>query len=250
MQALDSEDSGDHGKHSEHHGKDNGHHGQLDSGDTLTDEVVIQSADGTEQTIEITINGLDEEKGNPKGQTVDGTRGDDTITTGNGSDIVNGLPGDDVISTGNQDDFVQAGSGDDIVNGGNGKDTISGDAGNDVINGDNGNDILLGGTGNDQIFGGNGNDLLDPGDGFDIMTGGNGSDVFVFDLDGARDEVTDFEDGVDQIRPSRGSRLLTSSSRTAQGEGSQSASMGSTRCFSRTLPMRHSSRPTTSFVTT
>ena len=189
----------------------------LDNGDTLSDEVVIQSADGTEQTIGVTINGIDEEKGNPKGQTVDGTRGDDTITTGNGSDVVNGLPGDDTISTGQQDDLVQAGAGDDTVYGGQGSDTIYGDAGNDTLFGEQGTDEIHGGAGNDMVYGGegkdalygddgadqlfgeNGNDLIDPGAGADIMTGGNGSDVFVFDLDGASDEVTDFEDGTDQI---------------------------------------------------
>ena len=58
---------------------------------------------------------------------------------------------------------------------------------------------ISGGNGKDELFGGDGNDVIDPGAGKDIMTGGLGSDIFVFDLDGARDEVTDFEDGIDHI---------------------------------------------------
>jgi Ca2+-binding RTX toxin-like protein len=72
---------------------------------------------------------------------VNGTSGDDTITTtftdhdgdvvGNGADVVAGGDGDDSIVTGGGNDRVTGGGGSDTINGGNGADTIYG--------GDNGN---------------------------------------------------------------------------------------------------------------
>ena len=99
-------------------------------------------------------------------ETVNGTSGDDTITTYGLSELINGLVGNDTIN---------ARDGDDIVNGGDG------------------NDILKGEAGNDRLIGGLGNDTAD---------GGIGADTFVFDVRPKTanfDHIVNFEIGIDKI---------------------------------------------------
>ncbi|MBX7144598.1 MAG: hypothetical protein K1X79_09125 [Oligoflexia bacterium] len=94
---------------------------------------------------------------------VDGGDGDDTITGGNGKDVLRG------------------GAGNDTISGKNGKDQLFGDDGNDTLNGGNGNDVLDGGAGDDVLNGGNGNDKLTGGDGVDQLRGQNGKDILNID---------------------------------------------------------------------
>lgn len=50
------------------------------------------------------------------------------------------------------------------------------------------------------MTGGSGNDRLSDGAGKrDELTGGSGADVFILADDGARDRITDFENGLDRI---------------------------------------------------
>ncbi|OED96493.1 VWA domain-containing protein, partial [Vibrio breoganii] len=57
-------------------------------------------------------------------------------------------------------------------------DTLDGGSGNDILFGQGGNDILTGGSGDDLLLGGSGDDTLIGGMGEDIMTGGLGADTF------------------------------------------------------------------------
>ncbi|MBZ8118566.1 Hint domain-containing protein [Roseovarius sp. LXJ103] len=70
-------------------------------------------------------------------------------------DIVNGTSGDDTITTAytDQDDDV-VGNGADVVAGGDGNDSIVTGGGNDTIFGGNGSDTINGGNGSDTIYGG------------------------------------------------------------------------------------------------
>ena len=72
-----------------------------------------------------------------------------------------------------------------------------------ALTGGNLDDILVGGAGSDTLSGGGGDDLLVDGAGSDILTGGAGADVFVFELDGATDRITDFDASRDRIDLSR-----------------------------------------------
>ena len=63
----------------------------------------------------------------------------------------------------------------------------------------NGNGAALGTVYNDWMDGMDGNDRLNTGDGNHSLIGGTGADIFIFDLKGGRDTVTDFVRGQDKI---------------------------------------------------
>ncbi|MCQ4143474.1 tandem-95 repeat protein, partial [Vogesella sp. AC12] len=135
-----------------------------------------------------------------------------TVSYGNGEDIVYGTTGGDSLSGGADNDFIdgRAGNdtlhgdtGNDVVLGGHGNDTLYGDAGNDYLDGGRGSDALYGGSGNDVLKGGADSDTLVGGAGNDTLTGGTGIDTFKWTLgdagavgSAARDSITDFKAGV------------------------------------------------------
>ncbi|ETX26988.1 calcium-binding protein [Roseivivax isoporae] len=75
----------------------------------------------------------------------------------------------------------------------------TGGDGDDTLAGAERDDMLVGGAGNDRLSGGGGDDTLFAGIGADTLAGGAGADVFVFDANGRRDIVRDFEPGIDRI---------------------------------------------------
>ena len=113
--------------------------------------------------------------------TTDGTVGDDTISLGDGNDVVAGQEGNDNIN---------AGKGDDL---------ITGDDGNDIINGNDGNDTITGNGGDDLLAGGKGDDTLEGGNGDDVLSGGPGSDKFVFWDSFGHDIIKDYSLHEDNI---------------------------------------------------
>ncbi|MBO1518543.1 retention module-containing protein [Oceanisphaera pacifica] len=151
------------------------------------------------------------------GTTVDVPMGEDSITGGDGNDI---LFGDSFILDGADTGISTRGALQSYVAGQLGKpvsettnqdihqyitenhsefdrstdldsdDNITGGAGNDIIYGGGGNDIIDGGAGNDIIYGGAGNDIISGGTGEDHITGGLGDDIIDLGLnDGAIDIV-------------------------------------------------------------
>lgn len=75
--------------------------------------------------------------------------------------IVNGLDGrDNIQCVGSVSFEVHGGAGKDTITGGNGNDVIYGEAGEDNIQGGGGNDVLVGGAGVDFLSGGSGDDVL------------------------------------------------------------------------------------------
>jgi serralysin len=80
---------------------------------------------------------------------------------------------------------------------------ITGSVTNDLLTGSAADDLILGNDGNDTIDGGAGDDVLFGQGGADRLTGGAGADIFVFDQDILRDQINDFEIGVDRIDLSR-----------------------------------------------
>ncbi|CUH82620.1 calcium-binding protein [Tropicibacter naphthalenivorans] len=167
---------------------------------------------------------------------LDGGAGDDVLMGLGGNDTLNGGSGNDTIKGGREDDLINAGAGDDSVvgqrnrdtiDGGTGNDTIKGGGGGDALFGDSGHDFLKGGTkadlieggadndtlagnrhddtldggaGADLLNGGGDNDSLIGGSGDDTIKGGDGADVFVFASGHDRDQIEDFEIGIDTLQ--------------------------------------------------
>ncbi|WP_430447513.1 MAG: LapA family giant adhesin [Pseudomonas piscis] len=145
--------------------------------------------------------------------------GADTISGGNGNDILfgdlvsfNGVAGEgyqamqayvakqtgvDVskVSASNVHQYITEHYTEFDVSGSHdGNDTLLGGAGNDILFGQGGNDLLDGGKGNDILLGGTGNDTLIGGQGNDILIGGSGADTFVWKAgDTGNDVIKDFK---------------------------------------------------------
>ncbi len=142
-----------------------------------------------------------------------GDRGGDLIFASRGNDTVKGLGGSDSIDGGGGKDMLIGNGGKDMLRGGGGKDTLNGGSGKDQLSGGRGKDDLIGGGGADTLEGdggrdilngGGGRDVLEGGRGNDVLTGGRGPDTFVFGTGSGRDRVTDFQDGLDQIKITSG----------------------------------------------
>ena len=184
----------------------------LNNGGMLPDSFVIRSADGTPQTISITINGrsdavvlapvvtigadpndFDDAGGTPAvtAQTItdvsgsgtfDGSNLADSILAGNGNDTVYGHDGDDqIFGQGGGDTSLFGQRGDDRVSGGEAGDTIYGGSGADMIFGFEGPANTTNNTdrndGGDSLFGGSGADVIYGQDGNDRIIGGFGDDT-------------------------------------------------------------------------
>ena len=131
-----------------------------------------------------------------------GSRANDFLSGGDGSDVIHGRAGDDILSGGPGNDFLVTNDGNDTVYGGDGDDEINGSPsdtsnrdgayrfwqsnGSLLIYGENGTDFIVGGesasrlyggAGNDRLIGRAGDDLLDGGDGDDRLEGGGGNDT-------------------------------------------------------------------------
>ena len=121
------------------------------------------------------------------------------IASDAGFDVANGE--DAFALAAGFDQISETDSLDDIENvvGSNDADSITGDEEDNRLEGLDGDDELLGGGGEDTLLGGTGEDTLDGGGGIDVLTGGSGADTFVFENGTREDDVTDFEDGVDQL---------------------------------------------------
>nr|BFD38848.1 hypothetical protein FFPRI1PSEUD_03470 [Pseudomonas sp. FFPRI_1] len=145
--------------------------------------------------------------------------GADTVSGGNGNDILfgdlvsfNGIAGEgyqalqayvakqsgvDVskVTTSNVHQYITEHYTEFDVSGSHdGNDTLLGGAGNDILFGQGGNDLLDGGKGNDILLGGTGNDTLIGGAGNDILIGGSGADTFVWKAgDTGNDVIKDFK---------------------------------------------------------
>jgi VCBS repeat-containing protein len=196
----------------------------LNTGQVLADSFVVTAADGTTQTIAMTINGNTDSiynviVGAPNQAVVTGTAGADHIIVGAGNLVVNARGGGDLIT-------ILPSSGPHLIRGGSGDDTLdyslfTSDATIDLSNGfatgntfftsignavgGSGNDALIGNAGANKLGGGLGNDSITGGLGADILTGGSGSDTFIFNDNhsgvdqGNRDTITDFVQGVDKL---------------------------------------------------
>ncbi|HEU5267905.1 MAG TPA: glucoamylase family protein [Jatrophihabitans sp.] len=115
--------------------------------------------------------GVEEFATSPRGCTITGTDGPDTLVGTPGPDVICGLGGDDVIRGAGGDDVIYGDAGNDHLMGGGGNDYLYGDDGNDVLSGAGGADVLAGGPGADRLSGDAGADHLDGQGGGDTCIG-------------------------------------------------------------------------------
>ncbi len=133
-------------------------------------------------------------------------KGDDTVHTGSGDDIIFGGKGNDSIDAGDGRNFVLGNKGHDTIIAGKGDDTLSGDKGNDELSGGAGQDYLGGDDGNDYLSGGTGDDTLDGGKGDDDLYGGAGKDSII---GGKGDDLLNGGDGNDALLGGDGDDTLS-----------------------------------------
>lgn len=127
-----------------------------------------------------------------------GSTGNEALTSHGGRDSLYGMDGNDTLSAGDSQDMLDGGAGDDVLDGGDDDDFLTGGDGNDSLIGGAGVDALWGDDGNDTLVGNDGADLLDGGAGADTLIGGLGDDAYT--VDAADDLVTEGADeGYDSL---------------------------------------------------
>ncbi len=121
-------------------------------------------------------------------------------------EYITGSDFNDVLSGDAGNNYMTAGNGRDTLNGGAGGDQLRAgfDLVGDTLNGGDGHDNLVEYGGADRLSGGTGNDVLRGGLADDILTGGTGIDRFYFSFQDlgagvSREQITDFEIGIDKI---------------------------------------------------
>jgi len=138
------------------------------------------------------------------GNIIQGSSGDDDLSTTAANRIIDGDAGNDIISGRSGSDVLVGGLGDDDIKGKGGDDFLYGEAGQDDLDGGAGKDFLAGGVGDDNLSGGSGDDMLLGGEGNDFLVGGAGVDTFAWELGDqgvagapAMDTIADFNNGSD-----------------------------------------------------
>ena len=155
--------------------------------------------------------------GNGGNDVLDGGAGNDTLLGGLGTDTVvytaatagvtvnlgvssaqnvGGGMGIDVLSA--VENATGSVHGDRLIGSG-GHNMLNSGSGNDAVYGGLGNDTVYGGAGHDLIYGNDGNDRLVAQSGNDILVGGAGNDSFVFEMNGGRDRLDDWQNGTDRM---------------------------------------------------
>ena len=209
----------------------------LATGQTVVETITVQTIDGTQQAIAITINGADETliigtagadvlAGAAIGEMILGLGGNDRLSGNGGSDTLDGGTGADSLYGGDSDDVLNFDALDKVQSGGAGVDTlvvgrsISVNLGaSDQISGDSGlatglenvdatfataSVTLVGSTAANILAGGSAGDKLTGGLGVDVLIGNGGTDRFIFrtvseSTATVQDEIADFTHGVDRI---------------------------------------------------
>ena len=137
--------------------------------------------------------------GSKVGETLVGTNANDSFRGAGGGDVLQGGLGDDTYNISDIHDVAveNAGEGIDTV-----ASTVSYTLGANIENLSLIRDLTYGGGNslNNILTGGTGSQILDGKGGDDILTGGVGNDIFVMSRGGGHDAVTDFQNGVDQVR--------------------------------------------------
>ncbi len=141
--------------------------------------------------------------------------GADTITVGDGSNIVRVGAGANTVTTGNGNNLVVGGGDADTITTAGGNDTIDGGAGTNTISAGQGFNTITGGGGADTITALDGGNLVDAGNGTNRVTTGAGADTIVTGtgddtiVSGAGDDLITSRGGADSVDAGAGNDRLT-----------------------------------------
>lgn len=100
-----------------------------------------------------------------------------TVLTGSGADTLTVGDGDNILIAGNGANTMTAGNGANSVTGGDNADTITVGNGGNTVDGGNGANTMTSGSGNDTILSGTGADTIVSGAGADLVTVRGGADT-------------------------------------------------------------------------
>jgi Ca2+-binding RTX toxin-like protein len=110
--------------------------------------------------------------------------GADTLTVGDGRNVIQAGSGANTITAGNGVNSIIGGQDADTITAGNGGNVIEGGDGANTITSGTGDDVIGGGTGADTVIAGGGNDVITVAGGADNVDGGAGADRLVVDYSG------------------------------------------------------------------
>jgi Ca2+-binding RTX toxin-like protein len=102
--------------------------------------------------------------------------GDDTVTTGDGNNLVRSGIGNDTITTGHGDSRIESSGGNDTIQVGNGQNLVNAGVGNDSVTTGNGGNTVNAGEGDNTVTTGDGADTVTSGRGDDTLVTGDGAD--------------------------------------------------------------------------
>jgi Ca2+-binding RTX toxin-like protein len=137
-----------------------------------------------------------------------GTNGDDRINAFREGIAVAGDAGNDLITGVGRND-LGGGSGNDRIQAGDtGPNSIAGGSGNDSLRGGDAKDSFSPGYGDDKVWGGGGNDRIDSaGAGRDTISGGAGNDYIVSKERGSERDVVRCGSGKDKVLADKNDRV-------------------------------------------
>lgn len=170
-------------------------------GVTVSSDVEVASSSVTKVTLTQARDNFEVPAGDSANYEVDGMRGRDRITGGDGNDTLRGGRGKDRLFGEDGDDRLEGGQGKDHLYGGAGDDTLIGGTGKDVLSGGDGDDtLILSGQADsrDRLDGGDGHDTVMRGDGDLVLRRFNAAnDVEVVDGRGEAVKGTSKKDVLD-----------------------------------------------------
>lgn len=195
----------------------------LDTGHAFVTHAVLENTTAGAFTSANFVEGSHPD-GSSRGQTVDGTAGDDDIKGGRLDDLLRGGAGNDTLFGEYGNDTLEGGDGKDTLYGGQGNDLLRGGDGADFLWDDLGDNVMSGGAGNDhlttgrwgvqRLYGEAGDDFLYVGGGDFPSSGDSGSVDFLLDGGDGNDHIRysnyrfERDSGTVQVRGGAGDDLI------------------------------------------
>ena len=119
--------------------------------------------------------------------------GFEAVEAGNGNDSID-------ASTSTSGVYLAGNGGNDTLTSGEASDILMGGEGNDQLTSGAGNDLISGGEGADNILAGEGDDVVSGGAGNDTLNGEGGNDRYIYNRGGGHDTIHDFAEGTYEVR--------------------------------------------------